>query len=84
MATTKAFRQGDHIGFDIQLLVAPELAAATHPHLIFVKDQENVALIAVATDRTEHLGITWMDTALALERLAQDSANPRAMGLEAV
>ena len=84
MAATEPFRQGDHIWFNIQLLVAPEPAAATHAHLNFVKDQQDVACIAVATNGTEHIGIAWIHAAFALERLDQHSANARAMGLEAV
>jgi hypothetical protein len=52
--------------------------------LHFVKDQQDVAFIAVATNGTEYIGIAWIHAAFALERLDQHSANARAMGLEAV
>ena len=82
-APAQPLGQGDGIGLDPQLLVAPQAAAAAHTHLHLIEDQQDVLLAAKLPHPLEEGGVAGVDPPFALEGFEHDGGHPGAGRLTA-
>ena len=83
-AAPQALGHGHGVRLNAQMLMAPELTGATHPHLNLVQDEQNPPLVTELAQGSKDAGISRLDPTFPLERLQQHCCHGWPLGVQAI